>query len=270
MQLDFDLSLFIKKWVGNIAVILAVALTSSSIQSAIAAPSTPPQDDVILGTTNLFIPQNFDDNDEVVMVIDTELPSSCYELLEPQYQVDLNNRVISVKAMARRNNRICLPVMTPTSSIIHLGTLPRGDYTVVTNNGWLVEVLPVKEAPTSGPDDYRYADVTDVWLDYAPDLTLAATAAPDNQYRYSAVIEARQRSSCEALDRLELIDSGRTLELLPIMKMTADVECHPVDEVFQTRVLLPEMDNGRYLLHVRASDGQSVNRVVTTYDIGSH
>lgn len=257
---------FIKKWFLNIAIMVVAAMSSAAIS---AAPATtllmdPPGDPVHLGTTSLFIPQNFDDNDDVVIVVDTELPSSCYELLEPQSQVDLNNKVISVTAIGRRNNRLCLPVMTPTSSVVNIGTLPQGEYTIVTNNGWLTDKLPVKEAPTSGPDDHRYADVKQVWIDYAPEHK--GVHLLDGEYRYTAVIEARRHFTCEVLDRFEVIDSGRTLELLPIMKLQGDVECKEIDEVFHARALLPELSEGRYLLHVRSTDGQSVNRVVSTRD----
>lgn len=255
-------------WLINITITVLIAATSAVVAAkSLDGATVLAPDEVILGTTKLFIPQGFDDNDHVVVVVDTELPSTCYELTDADYQVDIANRAISVAARARRLHRLCLPVTMPTSVAVDVGILPKGDFTVVTNNGWLTEKLPVRESTSAGPDDERYADVQAVWLDFAPNHVGRHHLGSDS--RYSAVIEARRYWTCEVLDRIEVIDSGRTYELLPIMKMEDGVGCDEVNETFQMRAPLPELSSGRFLLHVRSQNGRSVNQVVTVDAVNS-
>jgi hypothetical protein len=76
-------------------------------------------------------------------------------------------------------------------------------------------------------------------------------------------------SSCLDFQDVRVIDSGKTFEVLPILTMhSADPHggpCRNVERAFERTVELPELKPGRYLLHVRSMNGQSVNEIFSTY-----
>jgi hypothetical protein len=210
---------------------------------------------VVLKASYVFAPVGFDDNDDVSLVIDGYLPSGCYRLMRPEVAVDHDAKTITVTPIARFFNIPCIEALIPYWQEIRLGVLPEGTYQVQVA-GDLKESLAVAEATTSGPDDYLYAPID--------------AAAVDRQIDsndYVIKLQGRFTNSCMVMSEIRVIDTGKTINVLPIMTMREPQdgeECGPVETEFRRMVSLPTtVVKGRHLLHVRSLNGQAVNAVFT-------
>src|SRR5687768_6583889 len=102
----------------------------------------------------LFVPNGFDDNDETVVVVDGYLPDTCYRLRSTDVQVDVEKKSIMVQPRAYVHKEgVCNDVTVPFSTVVSVGVIPSGTYTVSSRDGKLNERLVVKEAIKPGPDD---------------------------------------------------------------------------------------------------------------------
>jgi hypothetical protein len=203
---------------------------------------------------DLFVPNGFDSNDEIVVVIDGYFPNSCYRLTRPELSIDHAKHEIKINQMARKFPGPCLVPLVPFTNIVHIGALEAGTYRVSTNKGMLVVTLGVAEDASSGafgPDDFLYAPVD------------AVSVSKNASGRYEARLTGRFTNDCMEFDEVRVLHKGRVIELLPILKNTAsDAGCQPMEESFSRKVLLPaEVDAGRNLVHVRSLNGASINSV---------
>ena len=218
-------------------------------------------DEIYLASTDtLFVPKGFDDNDKTQVVLDGWLDSSCDQVQTPKHTIHENGVIeIEVKVLKAQPEKVCMPVLTRFTVVADLGVLPQGTYEIVTNNGWLVEKLIVAEAASGGPDDYRYADVDKLKVDYAPD------APSTTNSKWSVLLLGQYRNSCEKIEFVEVKDSGATFEVLPVLYQQGQ-NCLPVMQRFEYRVFLPDVQQeGRYLVHVRSANGEAVNHVFSAF-----
>ena len=208
-------------------------------------------------STDVFVPVGFDDNDDVTVVLDGYLPSSCYKLEKAVSTINPETKKVTLQQTARKWPGPCLLSLVPYTSVVNLGMLPVGEFSVVANDGNLRDTLNVTEATSAGPDEYLYAPVDSV--------NVSEVRTPGN--KFTATIEGRFTDSCMSMDSVKVINSGKTIEVLPIMKMAAGPVCMPVIKAFKKVVKLPtEMELGRHLVHVRSLNGKSVNAVFSVSD----
>jgi hypothetical protein len=235
---------------------LLASLTFGSATVLLAAGDT-----YLASTNNLFVPKGFDDNDNSQVVLDGWLDSSCDEVQTPKHTVHENGVIeIEVKVLKSQPEKVCMPVLTRFTAVADLGVLPQGTYEIVTNNGWLVDELIVAEAASAGPDDFRYAQVDKVMVDYAPDTASTANS------KWSVLLLGQYRNSCEKIEFVEVKDSGSTFEVLPVLRQEGE-NCLPVMQRFEYRAYLPDLQKeGRYLVHVRSAGGEAVNYVFSAFE----
>ncbi len=208
-----------------------------------------------LNVDDMFVPNGFDDNDGVEIVLDGWLQSSCDTVLEPKVTVDFARGTIKIEPKAIHGVFECLPMKTRYTVTTHIGALPYGDYDVITNNGWLVKHLFVEEASNAGPDDYIYANVLEAFVDYAPD------DKTDN--RWAVVMIGKFTNSCQKWASIEIKKHEKTFTVLPKLRTEGEL-CAPVIEPFTTRVPLEDpVDAERYLAHIRVQKGKAINVVFT-------
>lgn len=211
----------------------------------------------IRDTKNLFIPIGFDDNDDVVVVLDGFLGDACDRLRAPQVKIDRVRHEIRIQPMKERVGQQCPEILVPYHQVVTLGTLPAGRYVVQTADLDLGDVLLVKQAPVTTPDDYLYAPAESAHI--ASRIGGPATA----------IVRGRFTDTCSTLLETRLIPAGRVLQVLPILARSArDPQgnaCAPADKPFEARVDLPTLAPGRYLLHVRSLNGQSLNTVFSQF-----
>lgn len=215
----------------------------------------------VIETQSLFVPVGFDDNDEVVAVADGFLFNPCHKLTTSVVTRDLATKRIIVEVKARTEQPICdWDFRVPFTTVLHLGTLPADDYTVQTEDGKLKTKLTVTPAKKPAVDDELYAPVD------------RARVALNEDGKFEAIIEGHFLDTCSTIGEPELINSGKTLELLPVMMRAKaghhEGQCEPREVPFEVRKSLPDLLPGRYLLHVRSLNGQSVNVVFSNTWVG--
>jgi hypothetical protein len=67
-------------------------------------------------------------------------------------------------------------------------------------------------------------------------------------------------------DEIKVVDSGRSIEVLPIVRVDTSGDCPAATRTFERRVELPRgMAPGRHLLHVRSLSGKAANVVFTVF-----
>ena len=198
---------------------------------------------------HLFIPNGYDNNDEVQVVLEGFLPDTCHKQRQAEVKVDAAAKKIVVEPRAQIMTGVCQDVTVPYTSEIYLGQLAPGTYEVQTKNGKLKERLVVKEAAKPTPDDHLYAPVDHASVDFAGGKT-------------TITLYGMFTNSCLRIEDVKLTNSGKTLEILPIMKADGQ-RCQAEERPFVHRKELPELDLGWYLLHVRSLNGQAVNVVFT-------
>ncbi len=106
---------------------------------------------VSVSVRTIFVPDGFDDNDEVVL--DGYLPSTCYSLSHTASNLDAATGEIGVTQYARRFPGSCIDAKIPFLSEVRLGVLPISTFKVKAR-GTAVASLAIKEALNVGPDDY--------------------------------------------------------------------------------------------------------------------
>lgn len=233
--------------------LIGLAVAGVLATGSIAFAATRSFDVIDVKVGEIFVPVGFDDNDEVVVVVDGFLPNSCYKLDAAKYEVGLESPVIKITQTARRYPGPCgVMAIVPFSNTVSIGLLPHAKYDVVANEGSLVRKLEVTESTNAGPDDELYAPVQQ----------LSVHRIPDTGDMY-ALLEVNLSNSCMSLKQPIIEDHGRTLEVRPVMTMSG-TNCKEQENLISLPVSLPPREGGRrYLLHVRSLNGQSLNQVFT-------
>lgn len=201
---------------------------------------------VLVHPTDVFAPVGFDDNDEAEVVVDGYLPDTCYRLAKTEVEtVPSENRII-VRQWARRFPGVCLQVILPYTVEARIGQLPAGDFAIEAG-GVTVERLAIKPASNPGPDDHLYAPVDTARIETLPSGTWVT-------------LEGRFTNTCMTWDEIQVINSGKTIEVLPIVAMRDGSDCTATETPFSRRVQLPQtLTEGRHVVHVRSLNGKAVN-----------
>lgn len=229
-------------------------LSLFSLLSATPARADLNPKEVDLAVNAIFVPSGFDDNDEVLVVLDGYLPSACHRLTSPVVKVDRKSRLVTIAPRAKEFKGVCPDVAVPFTQEVKLGQLDEGNYSVVSKDGRHRERLVVMRTGGVGPDDFLYTAVDKARVIYP------------YPFRWAVEIEGRFTNTCFGLEETRVFLTGKTIQVLPIMSFKVpegtDKGCKDRERTFRTVVELPYLPNeGRYLLHVRSLNGQSLNEV---------
>lgn len=232
--------------------LLILALPCAVATTVARADDPVPNPPVPVSVGSVFAPDGFDDNDEAQVVLDGYLPSTCYRVSHTTSHLDPASGEINVVQYARRFGGVCLPVKVPFFSEVRLGVLPAAKFGIK-SRGAAAETLAVKEASSGGPDDYLYAPVDTVRVDY-----------DHATHDYVATINGRLTSSCLQWDGIRVLDQGKVVVLMPILKAADGAACVATETAFEEKAVLPKaLKDGRHLLHVRSLNGKAVNALFT-------
>ena len=211
----------------------------------------------------VFTPLGFDDNDNAQIVLDGSLPDTCYKLGPTRIRVDHEAHKIFLRQQAfYYPGGWCAEVRIPYVQTVDLGILKSGQYDIqVEQEGQKAKSfasLPVAIATTSSPDDFLYAPITEAHLERAP-VGMDASKPPFT----TLVLNGYFTSSCMVFQRVKMnVRTNNVIEVLPIVNMERATNCAQVTNEFSIQVSLKEIPTGRYLIHVRSLNGQSINRIV--------
>ncbi|MBI3555961.1 MAG: hypothetical protein HY074_06845 [Deltaproteobacteria bacterium] len=236
---------------------LAASITNLGTTSgfALAAPHIevfqPAMVDVV--PDHVFVPLGFDDNDNAQIVLDGALTDTCYKMGPTKARVDHEAHKIFVRQHAfYYPGGWCAEVRIPYVQVVDLGILKAGQYEVLIEQAdhaaKSLASLPIAFSSTASPDDYLYAPVSEAHLDRASTgLILGGTFT----------------NACMAFKRtLRNVRTNNVIEVLPIVDMERGVSCAQVSNDFKIVVPLQDVPHGRYLVHIRSLNGQSINRVL--------
>lgn len=204
---------------------------------------------VLVDVKSVYVPNGFDDNDEVQLMVEGTLPNTCYRISKTESTYDDATKTVTIKQWARKFRASCLEIAVPFSLEVDLGQLPYGEFTVAAR-GAAPEKLVVAEASSAGPDEYLYAPIESITISGGDGATRRGT------------LEGRFVSSCMRLKEVRVIDSGKTVEVLPIAEMAEGEDCVSGETPFTQDFDLPaELTPGRHLLHVRSLNGKALNQM---------
>ncbi len=199
---------------------------------------------------HLFVPNGFDNNDNVELLVTGKFPTNCYSRNKVESKVTGEILDVTVTSLFD-GGRTCELSNIPFSEDITVGTLQGGTYEVRVN-GKKMGSLKVDESQSDSVDDHIYAQIDYVELGFTGGLT------------GSAFLIGKKTMDCVELDHVEYVSNGTdTLAVLPIMKKVSN-DCHEVRSYLEIPI---KYDLGRFnykqtLLFVRTLDGKSVNGII--------
>lgn len=221
------------------------------------APIAFAQPDIITSPVDhLYIPEGFDSNDAVEIVVTGEFSNPCYSRNKVDVKVSDDLIDIKVTAIAPKafliGSRSCPDMIVPFKEVVTLGNLQGGKYQVKVNKGSqyaIQDQLVVAESSSSAMDDHIYAAVE--WI--------------ERKSSDSFKLHGMRYSSCFELDEIQVISNKKdTLSLLPVMKKVSDFcprKGMPV--VYDVKLDFSSLRSSKSLLHVRTMDGKSINSIVS-------
>jgi hypothetical protein len=210
--------------------------------STFAGPGT-----VTAPVDHMFIPNGFDNNDNVEVVVSGKFPNSCYSRNKVEVNLQQDQIDVRVTALYNQDQRNCEKVEVPYLENVTVGSLQAGAYKINVN-GTLKDTITIEEARSNSVDDHLYAQV-----DYV-ELGFTSGASGD-------VFLIGRAPECLAFDKLKTLNNGRdTLSVLPIMKRVSE-DCSGRRVQFSIPVSFePNAFNfNQILLFVRTMDGKSVH-----------
>ncbi|MBP6218096.1 MAG: hypothetical protein KA436_05885 [Oligoflexales bacterium] len=243
----------IRRW--GLALVSVGLVSSTSFAEAPRVISADPY------VNDIFIPNGFDDNDNIEFVLAGFLPDTCYRAGQARYSLDEARKVISIEATAfdyTHSDRVCLQVLTPFMFKVGVGLLEIGDYAVTLKSSdgssQRVETLHVAKSTSRAPDDFLYAPVVN------------ASAKQLGSEKIKIDLEGTYPSmfrGCMVMKEVKTItDQSGIVVVQPIAEVVDDNRCLDQQKDFKVSTETAFKIEGSTLLHVRVSNGLSVNRVL--------
>lgn len=210
-------------------------------------------------------PEGYDDNDNVTVVVHGNLPSLCFQVVDPAFAVKAETKTIVVRQFAAKvNYPECLKGATPKAygqggiftSELQIGSLAAGEWKIVYDDGTKTmaeRVFKVAKATSDTVDESIYAPVLSTFI---PDLVYETKNA-------EVVLSGILNTSCLDLDpaNIEVVKFSDVIVILPRLTVMNGDDCKKIELPLQEIVSVGELKPGEYLLHVRSMTGRSLNRV---------
>lgn len=251
--------------------LMSIALTClwsiSAVAPAIASesPQVEALQPAIVDVTpsRVYAPMGFDDNDNAQIVIDGLLPDTCYKLGHTLIRIDHATAKVHVRQQAfYYPGAWCADVRIPYVQTVNLGILKSGQYEILIEKDDEAPVsttsLPIAISTTQSPDDFLYAPITDAHLEKS---STAFEGVP--RKTPTVVLNGYFSSTCMSMRTVKMdVRPNNVIEVRPIVNMERGIACAQVASEFKVAVPLGQIQEGRYLIHIRSLNGQSINRVV--------
>jgi hypothetical protein len=206
---------------------------------------------------HVFVPNGFDSNDHVEIIVTGKFPNPCY--VRNKYEVKVKDDVINIDvnslSMDDPAYTKCEPLKIPFTEVINIGSLQGGDYKIIVNEGGkyeMKEAILIGTASSQSIDENIYAKV-----DYI-ETGFTGGASGD------AILVAQSPSPCLVLDRVDYLTNEKdTLSILPIMKRVSS-SCPEKAERIEIPVKFSPstFKSSQILLFVRTIEGRSVNSII--------
>ena len=206
---------------------------------------------------HVFVPPGFDNNDSSEIVVRGEFRDTCYQVGPSRVRVDAEGRRIVIENQAYHYDAfLCMMVLVPYTKTIPVGILDEGTYAIqfAGDSGSARELgsITIHPSANGGQDDFVYAPVEELRVDRG-----------ELGQPHSLTLSGTFTDTCMDLADVKVMTrTADVVEVLPIVKFAGE-GCKAEKRSFTRTVWLPGTIRGERLIHVRALDGQSINRVVT-------
>jgi len=229
-------------WIKKVS-LTAVLLAGSAVASVANDPQVEP-----IRLLKSYIPTGFDNNDKAQLVVAGQFQNACYKIGPYAFEVNKEDRQISVRQDAYHHPGFCAQVVTPFTQVIELGPVEEGSYQIYdATSGMPLGTLRIEK---SAPEEDLYAPISDTFITFdesVPVLNLKGTFT----------------DRCMRLKEVRVLYSEDVIVALPLAEYVGTPHnCGHERIRFQHQVPLSKDLQGTYLLHVRALGGQAINRIV--------
>lgn len=207
-------------------------------------------DPVTIAADRLFVPDGYDQNDEIIVVLDGSLPDTCYQIKKPEFKIDEAHFTIVITPQAWINTGNCVATPVPYSLEVDFGTLKPGIWEVDVVNSNIHRDLKVDPSASASPDDFVYAPVEQARIEFN-----------QPQGRKELILKGHIFANCLDWQAISILDQGEVIVVLPVLKRISE-QCESANLAFTKRVNLPTtMSPGRHLVHIRSLNGRALNIV---------
>lgn len=196
---------------------------------------------------HIYLPDGFDSNDAVEVVVTGEFPSVCYSRNDVKVKVIEDTIEIKITAISHEKVRSCPDMVVPFKEVVHVGNLQGGDYKVIVNRT-LEDQFSIAEASSSSVDENIYAAIEYI----------------EKKSKDEVVLHGWRYSNCIDLDKVKVISNKKdTLSILPVMKQLSQFcPMKGMPTQYAVKLDLSSMKIKEPLLHVRTMDGKSINSII--------
>lgn len=212
-----------------------------SLSFSVQAESTK----VHLSSGKLFVPQGYDSNDLIEVVVQGSLPNSCYK--GPTHEVIKEGNIFKIYLYAYyQPAEHCKKFSIPFQQTVNLGMLNQGKYKVQLNEVHIIaeEELLIKESVSSFQDDFLYGNIMNLIEDEdSRTVQLVGTNPTD----------------CLVFKKMEQEIQKNMIILKPQFSEVGD--CHDIPTEFTLKYDVPFLESHPrgMMLHIRVMGGRSLN-----------
>lgn len=207
----------------------------------------------------VYVPNGFDDNDKVEVVVHGKFVSSCYKMGPATATVNVAAKKIVISAEAYfYSGAACQQMTVPFIKTVELrGPIPAGSYQVEVAKRAVVKPvrLTVTRATRQEADDFLYAAVQSVEVEetHGGDAIVLRGQHPSLFQGCIKFVEIKTYMS-----------PTNVLVVQPITKIENNsAACTGnTNSRFEYRAPLTNLKRGQYVVHVRALDGNAINQLL--------
>ena len=195
---------------------------------------------------HLYVPQGFDSNDAVEVVVTGNFPNPCLSRNDVSVTVNDDKIDVLVTALMPDEKLNCPDMLVPFKEVVSIGNLQGGEYQITVNQK-LKDKLIVEESVSGAVDEHLYAAIDNV----------------EKKANGKYVLQGWRYSNCIELQKIEVRSNNKdTLSVLPIMKQVSDfcpMKMMPVS--YEVSLDFRDVKVDEALIHVRTMDGKSFNKI---------
>lgn len=230
------------------AIVSFLAISVSLASASTFVESAPKK--VGVSFRKIYVPEGFDDNDNVQFVGEGVFSSGCYRYAETVVTVDQVAKVVRIAPAAYKYDGMCMMVILPFETPVDVGILKAGTYKVVQSiDNKELGRIHVRASISQAPDDFIYAPVSQAFFQ-------------SKNSENKIYITGSFPLSCMKLKEVRTGVQSRALVIQPIAELDNSVPCVEGKYDFETVSEIGYVKSGRYLLHVRSMNGKAVNNLV--------
>lgn len=235
-------------------------ISSLSLLSLDDPQGEPPYKvDALSYITHVYTPTGYTNNQVAQIVVEGELPSTCYSIGPATIRIDqdlLDHNLILFHLEAYKYRNDCLPAKTPFVKTVDIGILPEGRFQIAAlkNLRKVYGTLTIRSSEFSVLGRYSFAPVDSI--DFVNDPL---------GYRRLIRLSGHFSNSCmkfveRGINIVQVADN--IIDVLPVVDLQTDVPCREVIIPFSKMVEVPEaIKSGKYLFQVSTMNGNTLNRI---------